>query len=198
MPAAINRTLRLPQSQFFPGTQEKSGLAIHHTVGGTAASTFNHWLNTPDAVGTAYIIERDGTIFEVFEPDAWAWQFGLPWSTAKKAQFEKRYVGIELAGEGGLIEHDGQLYCFDRVSDRTRKPRGEAFDYGADYRGYRWFDRFEKPQLDSLVALVNDLCTRFAIPRRGVTFGIDYFRRPGVVAQGLKIVEGNYHTFRGE
>ncbi|MBI2401355.1 MAG: N-acetylmuramoyl-L-alanine amidase, partial [Gemmatimonadetes bacterium] len=68
--------------------------------------------------------------------------------------------------EGGLIEQDGELYCFDRVSPRTRKPKEEAFDGGDRYRGYRWFDRYEPAQLEALGRLVDDLCTRFAIPRQ--------------------------------
>ena len=81
-------------------------------------------------VGTAYIIDRGGTIHEVFDPAGWAFQFGLDWPPARQIKFEKRFVGIELASEGGLIEVDGRLYCFDRTSPKTRKAREDAFDYG--------------------------------------------------------------------
>ena len=39
----IVRTLRLPESEFFPGTQRKTGIAIQHTVGGTAEASFHIW-----------------------------------------------------------------------------------------------------------------------------------------------------------
>jgi hypothetical protein len=30
-------------------------------------------------VATAYVIDRDGTVFELFDPAAWAFHLGLPW-----------------------------------------------------------------------------------------------------------------------
>jgi len=174
MPPAIDRSLRLPPDQFLPATGIKNGIAIHHTVGGSARSTFNWWLQDDAQVGTAYIIARDGTIHEVFPADAWAWQFGLKWSRARRIAYEQRFVGIELASEGGLIEVDGKLYCFDRVSARCEKSRDEAFDHGEPYRSYRFFDNYEAAQIDSLVQLVDHLCTEFGIPRQRPTKPIAY------------------------
>jgi hypothetical protein len=167
----IDKSLRLPDGEFFDTHEEKSGICVHHTVGGSARSTFNWWMQDRNSrgnqlkVGTAYIIGRDGKVYEVFAPAAWAYQFGLKWSTAKKLKFEKRYIGIELASEGALIEDGGKLYCFDRVSPRTEKARDAAFDCGSDWRGYRYFDRYEEAQLDSLMELIDKLCGDFNIPR---------------------------------
>ena len=36
MPVLIDRSVRLPESEYFPQVQQKSGIAIHHTVGGSA------------------------------------------------------------------------------------------------------------------------------------------------------------------
>ncbi len=180
MPIPVNRSLRLPASEYFASAQEKTGIAIHHTVGRGAESTFRYWRSdtskgAPRLVATAYIIDRDATVFEVFDPSAWAYQFGLTWPAARRLTFERRFIGIEIASEGGLIEHDGHLYCFDRISPRTRKPQHEAFDYGRPYRGYRWFDRYSTGQLDALGSLVDDLCDRFPIPRRFPNRPLDYY-----------------------
>ncbi|HOX24558.1 MAG TPA: peptidoglycan recognition family protein [Candidatus Krumholzibacteria bacterium] len=174
MPLSIDRSLRLPPDQYLPPSGPKTGIAIHHTVGGSARSTFDWWLRDGEQIGTAYLIERDGRIHEVFPPEAWAWQFGLKWSSARKIAFERRFIGIELASEGGLIERDGKLYCFERISPRCEKSRADAFDHGHPYRGYRYFDRYEKAQLDSLVALVDDLLGRFGIPRRRPDRPLDF------------------------
>lgn len=80
-------------------------------------------------IGTAYVIERNGIVFEAFEPQYWAWQFGLKsagWNYEDRVSFEKRFIGIEIASEGALKESDGKLYCYDRISSRTEKPRNEA------------------------------------------------------------------------
>jgi len=134
MSVHIDRSLRLPQAGYFPGPEPKTGIALHHTVGGTAASTIRWWRESrtragrPRLTGTAYVVERDGTVFEAFAPEGWAYQFGLTWPQDTRLAFERRFVGIELASEGALIERDGALYCFDRVSPKTEKPREEAFD----------------------------------------------------------------------
>jgi N-acetyl-anhydromuramyl-L-alanine amidase AmpD len=162
----IDKTLRLPESEIQNSKNEKTGICLHHTVGGTARSSFNWWLNDNRMVGTAYLIARDGKIHEVFEPKKWAWQFGLKWEREKKIKFEKRFIGIEIASEGGLTEIDGKLYCFDVVSDRTLKNPDEVFDYKKPYRGYQYFDKYEPAQIDSVINLVNHLCDKFNIERK--------------------------------
>jgi hypothetical protein len=113
MTVLIERSLRLPESEYFPGAERKSGIAIHHTVSGSAETTYRIWRRDTTngtrkrLVATAYVIDHDGTIYEVFPPDAWAYQFGLTWSTAQRLQFERRFIGIEIVSEGALVEQEG-------------------------------------------------------------------------------------------
>ena len=171
MPVHVDRSLRLPESQYFPDPQEKSGIALHHTVCDDAHTTLDIWRHDraadgePRRVATAYLIDLDGTVYEVFDPACWAWQFGLCWPDELRLPFEQRFIGIEITSEGGLTEHDGRLYAYDEISPVFEKPPEEAFQCPTDYRGYRWFDRYEPEQLQALGRLVNDLCQRFAIPR---------------------------------
>jgi len=188
MPVPINRDLRLPDSEYFPSRDPKTGICIHHTVGGSVRSTFNWWLADKATVGTAYLIARDGTVHEVFDPNCWAWQFGLKWQREQKIAFEKRFIGIEIASEGGLIESEGKLYCFDRISDRTEKNRIEALDYGKDFRGYRYFDKYEPAQVDSLTQLINDLCGQFNIPK---TTPNDHYKFYGEELKDFKGIIGH-------
>jgi len=180
MTVHVDRSVRLPEGEYFAERQRKTGIALHHTVGRSARSTVEHWRTdraaggAPRRVGTAYVVERDGTVFEVFDPEAWAYQFGLTWPVAGRLAFEKRFIGIEIASEGGLIERDGILYAFDTVSPRTMVARAEAFDYGRAYRGYRWFDRYEPEQLEAVGRLVDELCSRFEIPRQYPDRPFDY------------------------
>ena len=154
-------------------------------MGATAESTFACWKNSKELIGTAYIIERNGTIYEVFDPTAWAWQFGLAWEHEQKIAFEKRFIGIEIASEGGLIEHETKLYCFKTISDKTCKNRAEIFDYGQDYRGYRYFDRYEQKQIDSLALLINELCTRFNIERKTPADSLAYYGEALLTFKGI-------------
>jgi len=181
MALKIDQSLRFPDGEFFPAKRKKTGIALHHTVGGTAYSTFDYWLKDRNragnrrVVGTAYIIDRDGTVYQVFEPTAWAFQFGLKWAPARQMKFEQRFIGIEIASEGGLTEFNGKLYCFDRISPKTEKSRDEAFEYHEYYRGYKYFDRYEPVQIDRLIHLINYLCDTFSIPRQVPYPTIDYY-----------------------
>jgi len=162
----INNNLKLPNDQYFPAGSAKTGICLHHTCGGTAASTIDWWKQDKQMIGTAFIVERDGTIYQAFDPKGWAYQFGLKWGDPSRINFEKRFIGIEIASEGGLTESGGNLYCFDTVSSRTLKKREEAFDFGKTYRGYRYFDKYETKQIDSVVQLINHLCDTFAVERK--------------------------------
>ena len=48
-------SLRLPEGEFFPAARKKSGIAIHHTVGGTASSTLEHWLRDRTKAGKGIV-----------------------------------------------------------------------------------------------------------------------------------------------
>ena len=177
----IVTSLGLPESEFFPPVSGKSGIAIHHTVGGSARSSLEWWKKDTTKtggrrrVGTAYIIDRDGTAFQIFDPAAWAFQFDLDWPPSKQIGFEKRFIGIELASLGGLIEDNGRLYSLDRVAADTEVSPKSAVDYGTPYRGYRYFHMYEPAQIDALAELVDYLCRKFAIPRRVPAFYFSYY-----------------------
>lgn len=171
MTVHIDRSLRLPDTEYFADLQRKTGIAIHHTVCDSARDTLHLWRRDQENgggvrhVATAFVIDPDGTIYEAFDADAWAYQFGLSWGAEARMAFEKRFIGIELTSEGGLIEEHGELYAYEHVSSYTIKPRAQAFDAVAPYRGFRWFARYEDDQLESLGRLVGELCNRFPIPR---------------------------------
>lgn len=168
----------LPPGQFIDEPTHKDLLVLHHTVGGSALSSVEWWKRDPKRVGTAFIIDRDGQIYQCFDPNAWAYHLGLK---GTNGSVDKRSIGIELASEGGLIEKDGVLYCFDRISQRTafaRLPieslpittnhfRNAVYDHGTIWRGaYRYFCRYGDQQMGSLVWLTNHILDLFpTIPR---------------------------------
>lgn len=154
----IDRSLRLPADEYKTDVERKNLIVLHHTVGGSAKSTFEWWLTDPKPIGTAYLIARDGTIHEVFHPECWAYHLGYG-----SRVDEKRSIGIELASEGALLERGGKLYCYDRISMRTRFA-DKSFDLGRAWRGYRYFDAYAEAQIAATIELVGDLLHRFSIP----------------------------------
>lgn len=159
---AIDRTYRLPVDQYFPEPTLKSLIVLHHTVGGSWRSTFDWWRTTPERIGTAYLVERDGTIFEVFDPRSWAYHLGL---RGAGSRVDRRAIGIEICSEGGLTPSGPDLHSFGAIAERTIF-RGEVYDHGLPWRGFRHFAAYAPPAVESVVRLVDHLCSEHGVPRR--------------------------------
>ncbi len=156
--------LRLPAEQYFVEKPKKDLIVLHHTVGGSARSTFDYWRTDAEHVGTAYIVERDGTVYEVFPPECWAYHLGL--KVGPIGVVDKRSIGIEIASEGPLLERGGKLYAFGRVAEQTLYS-GDVFDAGAaGFRGSRYFAAYTPQAMAAVCELVDSLITRFKISRQ--------------------------------
>ena len=180
----ISTALRLPADSYFPERHPKDLIILHHTVGGSAKSTFEYWRTDEKHIGTAYIVDRDGTIFEVFSPQCWAYHLGLKTTSS----VDKRTIGIEIASEGALLERGGKYYAFGRLTECTQYT-GAVYDVCAQssaasvtavditaqlWRDYRYFAQYRPAALASVFALVDYLLTRFSIPRQTPANHVDF------------------------
>lgn len=147
-------TLRLPRGQYIDRPQRKDLVVMHHTAGGSAASSVSWWRQTRDRIATAYIIERDGTVYECFDPGLWAYHLG-----ASIQSLEERSIGIELANWGGLTEDGSKYLTWSGVA----VPKAQVYDHGRSWRGYRYYEAYPKAQLDAAIALAAHLVERFGI-----------------------------------
>jgi len=170
-PLEIHKDWRLDPSEYYPQAQTKDLIVLHHTVGGSAWSTFKWWRDDPRHISTAYIVGRDGTAYEVFPPDCWAWHLGV-----KHEGIEKRSIGIELASEGGLLckRRNGngphELWAFDGAKRlglaSMLKKSHRVVHLEEPWRGYSWFDAYEPAQIMTTIALSLYLTRRFDVPRK--------------------------------
>ena len=165
-PPEIDRSLRLEPDQYKPDVEEKSLIVLHHTVGGSAESTYRWWVDDVRPIGTAYIVARDGTVYEVFPPKQWAWHLGI-----KSEETERRSIGIELASEGALrMKPRGGgkvLYAF-KLKRRlgvaaTLLAEGRVVRLERPWRGFRWFDAYDEKQVNSTNRLVAYLCQMYGV-----------------------------------
>lgn len=157
----FNQDMRLRAGQYINEVHNKSLIALHHTAGGSVTSTFKWWdTGDPRRIGTAYIVARDGEVFEVFPPDYWAWHLGV-----KDAEIEQRSIGIELAnagwlkpdGNGNLATWWGQKFEFTDHEHVHQFPN--------EWREHRWYEVYPQEQIDATVELVTHLCDRWDIPK---------------------------------
>jgi N-acetyl-anhydromuramyl-L-alanine amidase AmpD len=163
----IDRTsLVLAPSQYYPQATRKDLIVLHFTAGRSAQSAVNTWRTTPEHVATAYVVDLDGTIYEVFPPEYWAYHLGIKGGTP----LERRSIGIEIANVGPLQPAEGnpavlnwwpkqwgQNYCTLDESERYVE---------SSYRQKRFFASYPAAQLEAVGRLVRHLSERFGIPRR--------------------------------
>ena len=161
----VNRTdCALPAKEFYPEVVKKDIVVLHFTAGQSARSAFNTWLNNPVHVATAYIVDPDGTIYEVFDPSYWAYHLGVK---GTRGAHDRRSVGIEIANVGPLKASPADPNVLNWWPDewRTRWCRVEEQDrfVKASYRGIDYFASYPDRQLDAVARLVSHLCGRFGI-----------------------------------
>jgi len=158
---SIDRSLRLRKGlDYIADPQPKSLIVLHHTVGGSAKSTFDYWMNDPRHVATAYLVERDGTVYETFAPGFYAWHLGVKGGDP----LEKRSIGIELCSEGGLEVRNGHAFAFGTRDLGPVAQLQDRIEYH-DWRGFKCFDRYDPAQVAATIELVDGLCRQFTIPR---------------------------------
>ncbi len=158
-------TLALSAADYYAEATKKDLIVLHFTAGQSARSAVTAWRSTPEHVATAYVVDVDGTVYETFRPDYWAYHLGIRGGT----EHERRSIGVEIANVGPLqpARDDaevlawwprdwGQKYCTLAETDRYCQ---------REYRGKRYFATFPDAQLDAVGRLVRDLCDRFEIAR---------------------------------
>lgn len=181
MPFEINRSLRLDEAMYYQEEQPKEMIVLHHTVGGSARSTFNWWQSQPRHIATAYIVDRDGTAFEIFDPKYWAFHLGL---RGTGGAHDKRSIGIEIASWGGLVSSGDKRYRNESISPQNEFG-GEYHNCNEPWRGFQYFESYAKEQIDSVMNLVNYLLDTNEIPRQTpadhLSFNPELFQFKGII-----------------
>lgn len=150
----INAHDLLDDSQFYKEETKKKRIILHHTAGGTAKSSISWWNKKPDHIATPYLIDRDGTILEVFSPKYWAYGLGLTNGT----EFEKESIQIEIASYGWLSNIKGTFYAGSKEI-----PKANVQTYKEPHRGQLHYERYTQAQINSVVFLIDKLSKDFGI-----------------------------------
>lgn len=153
----------LSPNQYIQQSTEKTGIVLHHTVGGTWESTWNYWQGQKDRVATHFLIDRDGTIIQCLPLENWAYHIyiGSPGNKIEKKyktlgkEYDKQLIGIELCSFGPLTARNGHFYnVYNREVNKDRVVE-------LSYRGYKYWESYSPEQLLSLEFLLKDLLTKY-------------------------------------
>jgi N-acetyl-anhydromuramyl-L-alanine amidase AmpD len=197
------QTFRLAEDEYFRQSVPKDLIVLHFTAGGSARSAYDSWHKPcgcqSDHVATPFVVETNGTVYQLFEPDGWAYHLGM--LTRNPGHFnDRRSIAIEIVNVGPLklaADHPEQLVWWPGNYTTPWCNTAETERYvRADFRGFRYFAAFPPAQVAAVRALVDHLCDEFKIrkvappgPKRGVC-DPDFFCR----FQGL----ASHQNFRAD
>lgn len=150
----------LTNGQYRTALYKKTMLFIHHSISTTIDSIWGWWNQTPERIGTAYAIDRDGTIYEFFDPKFTAAHLGIKGNNSK---LDNISIGIELVNIGPVYKgEDGKWYPEVFKTNKFKgKPIPEDEIVQMPWRGYKAFQKYTTEQLRALEELIPDILKRF-------------------------------------
>ena len=158
---------QLKESQYYKEVTPKKILVLHHTVSGVGvAGDIAWWNKTPEKVGTPFIIDRTGVIYQVFDEKYWIHHLGIKQhlltqfgSTVSNTRLNQLSIGIEIDSWGGLTRRDGKWYN----TAAKVVPDCDVVQYPQGYRGYNAYERYTPQQIQSVKELLIHLGKKHGI-----------------------------------
>lgn len=169
------KLLPLKTDQYYQSVYTKKFIFLHHTAGSSAASAISWWAHDPVRIATPYVIDRDGTIYQCYDPKYFAYHLGVKGNSA----IEKASIGIEIVGWGPLTEKDGKLYNY------VKKPVPKTDAVTVDWRGFKIYQRYTPEQIAALKILLPYLMERFKIPKQQAHTDFYLYRDPATLPPGI-------------
>lgn len=144
----------------------KTQIVLHHTVSnGSAQDVVNYWKQLPTKVGVCMIIERDGTINQLFSSKYYAGhlglkpdhfnEYGIPYTDLNKTS-----IAIELISWGGLKVINNKV--FNAYNKEVVNEPVTILD--KPYRGYTHYQSYTPQQIESVRKLLLYWGERYDIP----------------------------------
>lgn len=170
------RTYPFPIDDYFHEVVPKTQVVLHHTISGDGViGDIKTWEDDPQVVGTAFIIDRLGTPWQLFSSKYWAWHLGVG-----KRALDSASIGIELDNWGWLIPGDGTTMQFGKKKDGSPKMvntiAGKYYAYYGNavtvpmqhypdgFRGYNYYEKYTDAQIRTAGELLLFFNRKYSIP----------------------------------
>ncbi|MBE0645670.1 MAG: N-acetylmuramoyl-L-alanine amidase [Bacteroidetes bacterium] len=176
MLATINTNLQLPKGAYREAVFEKRHIVLHYTAGYNAAGALATWKKTPSRDGTAFIVDRDGQVYQVFDPRFWAVHIYRHQADENPAFYtlEKQSIGIEIVNLGPLTLGTGDknksvLYTYTGKKYCTL---ADTALYVQDtWKGKHYWQAYTNAQYEAVRTLCKELERDFQIPMNAAPLG---------------------------
>ncbi len=124
------------------------------------------WAKTPSRVGVAFIVDREGVIYQCFSSKHWAHHLGT--KSKNNKQLNQESIGIELCSWGSLKRSPLQSSVKAKFTSSTGAivPQDEVVALEKPFRGSIYFQKYTDKQLKSMQILVKYLCETYKIPKK--------------------------------
>lgn len=136
---------------YFNEVTEKEIVVIHFTAGGSLSGA-ESTLALPDTINVPYIMDKDGIIYEYFNPlKSWAYHTGIK-GLCKKS------IGLEIVNWGWADIVDE--YYVPWTGKKSQAIRPQDIVEVKEFRGKRYFEKLTKEQEQSLPEFLS-MCMRY-------------------------------------
>lgn len=168
---------------FIDSKKRKKKIVLHTTVG--ILSSDIRTLTQQRNMSTAYLIARDGTIIELFDPSKWSYHLGRG-SVGGNGFNSGESIAIEISNYGPLDfkSVDGEEAFYTVYGSKFASGNERMNDVGEvgtgnhpvvtrlenAYRGFKYFASMTEGQYSAIKALIKALETRFAIPHNFIDY----------------------------
>lgn len=149
----------LPKGQFIEEVTQKHSIVFHHTAGGgTPKNEVDNWINDKQgAIGTHYVIGRDGSIVQAIKDEHWAYALGV--QNANYKTIEKQSIQIELIAYGYLTKRGNDwITAYGQVMKKE-----DVCELATPFKGFKAFHKYTDAQIDALKLLIPMLCEKHNI-----------------------------------
>ena len=176
-PVDLSKIQKVSWDRYNPDVYEKNQIVLHHTVSGDSIrGDLITWKKYKSNIATCIIIERNGTIKQLFSSKYWAYHLGTG-----NYSLDKHSIAIELDNWGGLILGDGKEHKFGKNVDGTPRMKktidGKYYAtysnvvvdvpvtyYKDGFRGYDYFESYTDEQIRATGELLLLWHNRYNIP----------------------------------
>lgn len=168
-----------PKKNYYQEKHIKNQIVLHHTVSNPKSQVgdIEHWNSLSGRIATYAIIGYDGVIYQCFDPSFWAHHIGLTTKTlmnlgyidyrTRNLNLNKQSIGIEIDAWGPLNRKGNNKYhsIYNTPIDKDLE-----IDE-VDFRGYKYFQKYSKAQIETLGLLLPKLMDEFNIESKGIKDG---------------------------
>ncbi len=159
------KNILFPNNEYFQEKCPKTQIVLHHTVSAKGEFVDDWWKSDKGAskVATAFVLDKDGTIFQLFDENYWAYHIGQ----GASVHDNQKTIGIEIVNEGALQidKSTNRMTWFNGKNPYT----GEYITLAKPWRGSQFFPTYTPEQYASLNELLPHLCGKFNIPKKIIT-----------------------------